>query len=125
MGDLVGYEQDSKVQFVIDAVYAFAYALDKLRSDVCPNFKGEGLCPAMAHYDGGQFYKNYLLNVDFIGEGGSRLARDLYIFFRVVNEFKGQWGESRVQLSVDVWMDRTVQCACYCPSHGSLKTRTE
>ena len=69
LGDLLHYEQDSKVQFVIDGVYAFAYALDKLKSDVCPGYTG-GVCPAMAHYDGGQFYKNYLLKVDFQGKIG-------------------------------------------------------
>ena len=64
--DLTNYEQDSKVQFVIDAVYAFAIALDKLREDAClPSQRG--MCPQMAHYDGGQFYKNYLLKVDFTG----------------------------------------------------------
>merc|ERR1712183_949886 len=60
---LANYEQDSKIQFVIDAVYAFAYALDDLKSTVCPTWKG--VCPAMSSYDGGEFYKNYLLKVDF------------------------------------------------------------
>ncbi len=31
MSDLPNYEQDSKIQFVIDAVYAFAHALDALK----------------------------------------------------------------------------------------------
>ena len=63
---LANYEQDSKIQFVIDAVYAFAYALDDLKSTVCPTWKG--VCPAMSSYDGGEFYKNYLLKVDFKGK---------------------------------------------------------
>lgn len=63
--DLPSFEQDSKVQFVIDAVYAFAYALDALKKDVCPGWKG--ICPAITYYDGGDFYKNYLLKVDFEG----------------------------------------------------------
>lgn len=67
LSDLPGYEQDSKVQFVIHAVYAFAHALDALKMDVCPGWKG--LCPAMTYYDGREFYKNYLLRVDFQGEG--------------------------------------------------------
>ena len=74
LADLTNYEQDSKVQFVIDAVYAFAIALEKLRADVClPSDRqqsggGGGMCPQMAQYDGGQFYKNYLLKVDFTGQ---------------------------------------------------------
>lgn len=66
LSDLPSFEQDSKVQFVIDAVYAFAHALDALKKDVCPYWKG--VCPAMIYYDGGDFYKNYLLKVDFIGK---------------------------------------------------------
>ena len=63
---MANYEQDSKIQFVIDAVYAFAYALDALKSAVCPTWKG--VCPAMSSYDGGEFYKKYLLAVDFKGK---------------------------------------------------------
>ena len=60
------YESDSKVQFVIDAVYAFAHALDALKKDICPRYKG--VCDAMTWYDGGEFYKKYLLKVDFNGK---------------------------------------------------------
>lgn len=66
LSDLPSYEQDSKIQFVIDAVYAFAYALDDLKADVCPDRKG--VCPAMTQFDGGEFYQKYLLKVDFIGK---------------------------------------------------------
>ena len=66
MSDLSSYEQDSKVQFVIDSVYAFAHALDALKADVCPTIKG--VCQAMTQFDGGEFYKKYLLKVDFIGK---------------------------------------------------------
>ena len=66
LSQLANYEQDSKIQFVIDAVYAFAYALDALKSAVCPTWKG--VCPAMSSYDGGEFYKKYLLAVDFKGK---------------------------------------------------------
>lgn len=62
-----GYEQESKVQFVVDAVYAFALALNNLRADLCGR-RTEGLCPSMANYDRGAFYRNYLLNVSFVGE---------------------------------------------------------
>ena len=60
-----GYEQDTKIQFVIDAVYAFAHALDALQRDVCDGLKGP--CPALLAYDGGDFYSKYLLNVSFTG----------------------------------------------------------
>lgn len=73
-----GYEQESKVQFVVDAVYAFALALSKLRHDLCG--RHEGLCLSMANYDRGAFYKNYLLNVSFTGEsddGARVLPREM------------------------------------------------
>ena len=60
------YAQDSKVQFVIDAVYAFAFALQAMKDDLCPYYKG--VCPAMKVVDGGVFYKKYLLQVSFVGE---------------------------------------------------------
>ena len=61
-----GFVQESKVQFVIDAVYAYAHALQSLHRDVCPG--RSDVCTAMRKFDGGQFYKTYLLNVSFTGE---------------------------------------------------------
>ena len=51
---------------MVDSVYAFAYALDALKADVCPS--REGVCQAMTQFDGGEFYQKYLLKVDFIDE---------------------------------------------------------
>ncbi|CAK9828387.1 Metabotropic glutamate receptor [Anthophora retusa] len=69
-----GYEQESKVQFVVDAVYAFALALHNLHRDVCA--KNVGLCTTMANYDRGAFYRNYLLNVSFTDAAGSEVKFD-------------------------------------------------
>ena len=61
-----GYVQESKVQFVVDAVYSFAYALNDAWKDLCqPN---DGYCRRLKELDGENFYKNYLLNVSFIGK---------------------------------------------------------
>ncbi|XP_043674071.1 metabotropic glutamate receptor [Vespula pensylvanica] len=68
-----GYEQESKVQFVVDAVYAFALALHNLQRDLCGK---TGVCPAMANYDRGAFYRNYLLNVSFKDSAGSEVKFD-------------------------------------------------
>ena len=59
-------------------MYAFAYALDALKSAVCPTWKG--VCPAMSSYDGGEFYKKYLLAVDFKG----KLTNDMNFKFVVL-----------------------------------------
>ncbi|CAG0893388.1 unnamed protein product [Darwinula stevensoni] len=62
-----GYIQDSKVQFVVAAVYAFAHALENLYRDVCSR-KERRVCQAMKTFDGSRFYRDYLLKVNFIGE---------------------------------------------------------
>ncbi|XP_018322676.1 metabotropic glutamate receptor isoform X2 [Agrilus planipennis] len=76
LSEKVGYEQDSKVQFVVDAVYAFAYALNNLYRDVCLKKKRFGVCPEMKQYDTGDFYKKYLLNVSFIDLAGNPVQFD-------------------------------------------------
>ncbi|XP_048512295.1 metabotropic glutamate receptor isoform X2 [Athalia rosae] len=69
-----GYEQESKVQFVVDAVYAFAHALHNLQRDLCG--PSEGLCAPMINFDRGAFYRNYLLNVSFTDAAGSEVKFD-------------------------------------------------
>lgn len=59
------YELDTKTQFVVDAVYAFAHAISALHRDACHGRRGA--CPALLSYDGGDFYSKYLLNVSFFG----------------------------------------------------------
>ncbi|KAH8323927.1 hypothetical protein KR074_003157, partial [Drosophila pseudoananassae] len=100
LSEKVGYEQESKTQFVVDAVYAFAYALDNLHNDQCntqsdqTSEKGKHQhsesvwypkvsrnsktqpCSDMANYDGKDFYNNYLLNVSFIDLAGSVVKFD-------------------------------------------------
>lgn len=91
----VGYRQETKVQFVVDAVYAFAYALNaawkakcfktgsqqtghggrhaSLRHTAGHGFFGNGsgnhaVCKDLKEMDGGDFYKHFLLEADFTGE---------------------------------------------------------
>ncbi|KAM8702763.1 hypothetical protein ACLKA7_005127 [Drosophila subpalustris] len=99
LSEKVGYEQESKTQFVVDAVYAFAHALHNLHNDLCTQSDQNGgqqkhqqhsesvwyrkpvdsqsqACPDMASYDGKDFYNNYLLNVSFIDLAGSEVKFD-------------------------------------------------
>uniref|UniRef100_A0A1B0FA03 G-protein coupled receptors family 3 profile domain-containing protein n=1 Tax=Glossina morsitans morsitans TaxID=37546 RepID=A0A1B0FA03_GLOMM len=102
LSEKVGYQQESKIQFVIDAAYAFAYALDNLRKDVCASTSYQNVyiaehlqhgssssgwlrktinsdsfsCHAMEVYDGKDFYNNYLLNTSFIDLAGSQVKFD-------------------------------------------------
>ncbi|XP_063304265.1 metabotropic glutamate receptor 3 [Pelobates fuscus] len=57
------YEQESKIMFVINAVYAMAHALHQMQRTMCPNTTT--LCDAMKVLDGKNLYKDYLLKVNF------------------------------------------------------------
>ncbi|CAM1291850.1 GRM1 (predicted) [Pycnogonum litorale] len=56
------YTQDSKMAFVMKAIYTMAYGLHDMQQDLC---KGKiGLCPAMLPING-SIYLQYLMNVTF------------------------------------------------------------
>jgi hypothetical protein len=65
------YEQEGKVQFVIDAVYAMAHALHHMNKDLCADHRG--VCPEMEQAGGKKLLK-YIRNVNFNGESPSTLA---------------------------------------------------
>lgn len=64
IGQDSAYEQEGKVQFVIDAVYAMGHALHAMHRDLCPG--RVGLCPRMDPVDGAQLLK-YIRGVNFSG----------------------------------------------------------
>lgn len=59
------YEQEGKVQFVIDAVYAMAHALHTMQRELCPDHPG--VCPHMESAEGKTLLK-YIRNTSFNGE---------------------------------------------------------
>lgn len=59
------YEQEGKVQFVIDAVYSMAYALHNMHKELCPGYIG--LCPRMGTIDGKELL-GYIRAVNFNGK---------------------------------------------------------
>lgn len=59
------YEQEGKVQFVMDAVYAMAHALHRMHRDLCSGYPG--LCPRMSNIDGKELL-GYIRNVSFNGK---------------------------------------------------------
>ncbi|XP_026858838.2 glutamate receptor, metabotropic 6b [Electrophorus electricus] len=62
------YEQEGKVQFVIDAVYAMAHALHHMLTDLCPG--APGVCSRMDPVDGGLLLK-YIRAANFNGSAGT------------------------------------------------------
>lgn len=59
------YEQEGKVQFVIDAVYAMAHALHNMHQDLCPG--ATGVCDKMDPVEG-RLLLSYIRAVNFNGE---------------------------------------------------------
>uniref|UniRef100_A0A8C9XX93 Glutamate metabotropic receptor 7 n=1 Tax=Sander lucioperca TaxID=283035 RepID=A0A8C9XX93_SANLU len=65
------YEQEGKVQFVIDAVYAMAHALHNMQRDLCP--ENSGICPDM-DLAGGKKLLKYIRSVSFNGSAGTSVT---------------------------------------------------
>ncbi|KAJ8373448.1 hypothetical protein SKAU_G00040280 [Synaphobranchus kaupii] len=61
------YEQEGKVQFVMDAVYSMAHALHRIHRDLCAGMPG--LCPRMTNIDGKELLR-YIRAVSFNGSAG-------------------------------------------------------
>ncbi|KAJ6634153.1 hypothetical protein lerEdw1_014129, partial [Lerista edwardsae] len=62
------YEQEGKVQFVIDAVYAMAHALHNMHMELCPGHTG--VCDKMDPIHG-RTLLHYILAVNFNGSAGT------------------------------------------------------
>ncbi|KAM9505601.1 metabotropic glutamate receptor 4-like isoform 1-T1 [Salvelinus alpinus] len=62
------YEQEGKVQFVVDAVYAMAHALHNMHKELCPG--KVGLCSKMETINGTMLLK-FIRNVNFTGIAGT------------------------------------------------------
>ena len=60
------YEQEGKVQFVMDAVYAMAHALHRMHRELCYGYPG--LCPRMANNIDGKELLSHIRAVNFTGE---------------------------------------------------------
>ncbi|KAM7378182.1 hypothetical protein PAMA_013194 [Pampus argenteus] len=63
------YEQEGKVQFVMDAVYAMAHALHRMHRELCYSYPG--LCPRMANSIDGKELLSYIRAVNFNGSAGT------------------------------------------------------
>lgn len=64
--DESNFEPESKIMFVVNAVYAMAHALHRMQRALCSNTTL--LCDAMRSLDGRKLYRDFLLNVSFRGK---------------------------------------------------------
>ncbi|XP_028996146.1 metabotropic glutamate receptor 1 isoform X2 [Betta splendens] len=67
------YVQDSKMGFVINAIYAMAHGLHDMHQELCP--RQTGLCEAMDPIDGSKLL-DYLLKTSFRGVSGEEIYFD-------------------------------------------------
>ncbi|CAG03586.1 unnamed protein product, partial [Tetraodon nigroviridis] len=67
------YVQDSKMGFVINAIYAMAHGLHDMHEELCPG--QTGLCAAMEPIDGSKLL-DYLLKTSFTGVSGEEIYFD-------------------------------------------------
>lgn len=63
--DESNFEPESKIMFVVNAVYAMAHALHRMQRALCSNTTL--LCDAMRSLDGRKLYRDFLLHVSFRG----------------------------------------------------------
>ncbi|XP_061659851.1 glutamate receptor, metabotropic 5a [Syngnathoides biaculeatus] len=67
------YAQDTKMGFVINAIYSMAYGLHAMQQDLCPGYKG--LCEAMRPIDGRRLLE-FLMQTNFTGVSGEVIHFD-------------------------------------------------
>ncbi|TNM84827.1 glutamate receptor, metabotropic 5a [Takifugu flavidus] len=67
------YAQDTKMGFVINAIYSMAYGLHAMQETLCPGYKG--LCEAMRPIDGRKLL-DFLMKTNFTGVSGETICFD-------------------------------------------------
>lgn len=77
--DKNNFEPESKIMFVVNAVYAMAYALHNMQRSLC--FNTTKLCDSMKALDGRRLYRDYILNVSFAGKRANRMKSDKLLRF--------------------------------------------
>ncbi|XP_030641108.1 metabotropic glutamate receptor 7-like [Chanos chanos] len=100
------YEQEGKVQFVIDAVYSVAHALHSMHRDLCGDH--HGVCPEMDKAPGKVLLK-YIRNATFNGSAGTTVMFDKngdapgrYDLFQVQSDNSSSLPEYHL---IGQWMD--------------------
>ncbi|XP_020793620.2 metabotropic glutamate receptor 1b [Boleophthalmus pectinirostris] len=130
------YVQDSKMGFVINAIYAMAHGLQDMHEELCPGQRG--LCQAMEPVDG-SLLLDFLLRTSFRGVSGEdvwfddngdtpgryeimnfqQLESGVYDYINI-----GSWHEGALSLDDDTVINRSEQVRSVCSepcSRGEIK----
>ncbi|PWA20481.1 hypothetical protein CCH79_00003729 [Gambusia affinis] len=131
------YAQDTKMGFVINAIYSMAFGLDNMQRSLCPGY--QGLCDAMRPIDGATLL-DFLMKTNFTGVSGEgilfdengdspgryeimnfkKMGRDYYDYINV-----GSWDNSGLKIADDeIWSskDAIIKSVCSEPcDKGQIK----
>uniref|UniRef100_A0A3Q3KKF4 Metabotropic glutamate receptor 5 n=1 Tax=Monopterus albus TaxID=43700 RepID=A0A3Q3KKF4_MONAL len=131
------YAQDTKMGFVINAIYSMAYGLHNMQRALCPGY--QGLCDAMRPIDGATLL-DFLMKTNFTGVSGEgilfdengdspgryeimnfkKIGKDYYDYITV-----GSWDNSGLKMDDDeIWpnKDTTIKSVCSEPcDKGQIK----
>uniref|UniRef100_M4A9W9 Metabotropic glutamate receptor 5 n=1 Tax=Xiphophorus maculatus TaxID=8083 RepID=M4A9W9_XIPMA len=131
------YAQDTKMGFVINAIYSMAFGLHNMQRSLCPGY--QGLCDAMRPIDGATLL-DFLMKTNFTGVSGEgilfdengdspgryeimnfkKMGRDYYDYINV-----GSWDNSGLKIADDeIWSrkDAIIKSVCSEPcDKGQIK----
>uniref|UniRef100_A0A3B3QPR8 Metabotropic glutamate receptor 5 n=1 Tax=Paramormyrops kingsleyae TaxID=1676925 RepID=A0A3B3QPR8_9TELE len=121
------YTQDTKMGFVINAIYSMAYGLHNMQRALCPGVSG--LCEAMRPIDGRKLL-DFLMKTNFTGVSGEgilfdengdspgryeimnfkKMGKDYYNYINV-----GSWDNSGLKINDDeIWSNRSTMMKSVC-----------
>uniref|UniRef100_A0AAV2JDI8 Metabotropic glutamate receptor 5 n=1 Tax=Knipowitschia caucasica TaxID=637954 RepID=A0AAV2JDI8_KNICA len=131
------YAQDSKMGFVINAIYSMAYGLHTMQQSLCPGYKG--LCENMRPIDGGKLL-DFLMKTNFTGvtgeiihfdQNGDSPGRYEIMNFKLIGEEEyayihvGSWDQGGLQMNdEEIWSNNSeiIQSLCSEPCQkGQIK----
>ncbi|KAG7226023.1 hypothetical protein INR49_018633, partial [Caranx melampygus] len=121
------YAQDTKMGFVINAIYSMAYGLHNMQRALCPGY--QGLCDAMRPIDGATLL-DFLMKTNFTGVSGEgilfdengdspgryeimnfkKMGKDYYDYINV-----GSWDNSGLKIDDDeIWPNKDAMIKSVC-----------
>ncbi|KAG9335278.1 hypothetical protein JZ751_005458, partial [Albula glossodonta] len=111
------YAQDTKMGFVINAIYSMAYGLHNMQQALCPGFTG--LCDAMRPIDGRKLL-DFLMKTNFTGVSGEGILYEIMNFKKMGKDYYdyinvGSWDNSGLKIDDDeIWANKNAIIKSVC-----------